>query len=92
VQGRAGLFKHQSLCPQSFPQSDPFLISEFGFKGLIATGSISGRLDEMLDKLVALVTEQLEFTLQAFNNVFQRIVAFSVAMSIVETIAVCTLL
>jgi type II secretory pathway component PulF len=60
------------------------------FKGLIATGSISGRLDQMLDKLVVLVTEQLEFTLQAFNNIFQHIVAFSVAMSIVETIAVCT--
>jgi uncharacterized protein (DUF1800 family) len=26
------LFKHQSLCPQPFTQSDPFPISEFGFK------------------------------------------------------------
>jgi hypothetical protein len=25
------LFKHQSLCPHPFPQSDPFSISEFGF-------------------------------------------------------------
>jgi len=25
VQGRAGLFKHQSLCSQPLPQSDPFL-------------------------------------------------------------------
>ena len=32
VQGRVGLFKHQSLCPQAFPQSDSFLISEFGFR------------------------------------------------------------
>ena len=32
VQGRVGLFKHQSLCPQPFPQSDPFSISEFGVK------------------------------------------------------------
>ena len=24
VQGRVGLFKHQSLCPQPLPQSDPF--------------------------------------------------------------------
>jgi hypothetical protein len=39
---------------------------------------------------VASVTEQLEFTLQAFNNIFQRIVAFSVAMSIVETVIICT--
>ena len=62
------------------------------FKGLIATGSMSGKLDETLDKVVALETQDLEFRLQAFNNVFQRIVAFSVAMSIVETITICTLL
>lgn len=60
------------------------------FKGMIATGSISGKLDQTLTQLVAQVTQQLEFTLQAFNNIFQRIVAFSVAMSIVETVVVCT--
>jgi hypothetical protein len=32
VQGRRGLFKHQSLCHQPFPQSDLFLTSEFGLK------------------------------------------------------------
>ena len=59
------------------------------FKGMIATGSVSGRLDETLAKLVSLETLDLEFRLQAFNNVFQRIVAFCVAMSIVETITIC---
>ena len=34
VQGRAGLFKHQSLCPQLLPQSAPFSISEFGLNAL----------------------------------------------------------
>src|ERR1035437_4095195 len=34
VQGRAGWFKHQSLCPQPFPQSAPFSISEFGLNAL----------------------------------------------------------
>jgi type II secretory pathway component PulF len=62
------------------------------FKGMIATGSVSGRLDETLAKLVALETQDLEFRLLAFNNVFQRIVAFCVAMSIVETLTVCMLL
>jgi type II secretory pathway component PulF len=60
------------------------------FKGLIATGAAGGKLDQSLIQLVASVTEQLEFTLQAFNNIFQRIVAFSVAMSIVETVIICT--
>ena len=68
------------------------ILLEDRFKGLIATGSMSGRLDQTLDKLVALETQDLEFRLQAFNNVFQRIVAFCVAMSIVETITICTLL
>jgi len=62
------------------------------FKGMIATGSVSGRLDETLTKLVALETQDLEFRLQAFNNVFQRVVAFCVAMSIVETLTICLLL
>ena len=31
ARGRAGLFKHQSLCPQPFAQGDPFFTSEFGF-------------------------------------------------------------
>jgi hypothetical protein len=29
------LFNHQSLCPQPFPQSDLFPISEFGFNGRV---------------------------------------------------------
>jgi type II secretory pathway component PulF len=61
------------------------------FKGMIATGSVSGKLEKSLTKLVALVTQQLEFTLQTFNNVFQRVVSFSVAMTIVETVLICIL-
>lgn len=60
------------------------------FKGMIATGSVSGKLEQSLTQLVALVTQQLELTLQTFNNVFQRLVAFSVAMSLVETVVICT--
>lgn len=61
------------------------------FKGMIATGSVSGRLDETLDKLVALETDELEYRLQIFNNFSQRIVALTVALSIAETIAICML-
>lgn len=62
------------------------------FKGLIATGAASGKLDEALLQLVNAATQQLEFTLQSFNNIFQRVVAFSVAMSIAETIWICAAL
>jgi type II secretory pathway component PulF len=62
------------------------------FKGLIATGAASGRLDQALTQLVASVTQQLEFTLQTFNNIFQRVVTFCVAMSIVETLTICIVL
>jgi type II secretory pathway component PulF len=61
------------------------------FKGLIATGSVSGQLEQSLTQLVASVTQQLEFILQSFNNVFQRLVSITVAMSIVETVMICTL-
>jgi hypothetical protein len=40
---------------------------------------------------VETVTQQLEMTLQIFNKFFQRLVAFSVAMSIVETVLICIL-
>jgi type II secretory pathway component PulF len=92
---RRDLLKAREVVQQHGTFEDAFghlTLLEDRFKGLIATGSISGRLDQMLDKLVALVSDQLVFTLQAFNNVFQRIVAFCVAMSIVETLAVCMVL
>ena len=92
---RRDLSKAREVLNQNGTFEDAFgqlTLLEDRFKGLIATGSISGRLDQTLDKVVALETQDLEFRLQAFNNVFQRIVAFSVAMSIVETIAVCLLL
>jgi type II secretory pathway component PulF len=61
-------------------------------KGLIATGADSGKLDQTLTQLVNSVTMQLEFTLQSFNNIFQRVVTFCLAMSIVETLTICIIL
>jgi hypothetical protein len=40
---------------------------------------------------VETATQQLDFSLQLFNRFFQRLVAFSVAMSIVETVLLCVL-
>jgi len=64
---------------------------ETRFKGMIATGAISGQLDRSLSAIVEEATSQLDAALQAFNQVFQRVVAFCVAMSIVETVFPCTL-
>ena len=58
-------------------------------KGLIFTGAVSGKLDETLDHIVEQSTWQLEHKLQLFNQIFQRVVVFAVAMSIVETLLIC---
>jgi len=60
-------------------------------KGLINTGAISGQLDRSLNQIVETATQQLDLTLQIFNQFFQRLVAFSVSMSIVETVLICIL-
>jgi type II secretory pathway component PulF len=60
-------------------------------KAMITTGSISGQLDRSLTRIVEMATQQIETTLQTFNQFFQRLIAFSVAMSIVETVLLCIL-
>lgn len=65
---------------------------EDSYKGLIATGAESGKLDQTLNQIVNSATTQLEFVLQSFNNIFQRAVTLTVAMSIVETLAICIVL
>jgi len=68
--------------------NEPELLDE-DLKGMINTGSLSGKLDESLTQIVEQATWQLDLTLQAFNQVFQRVVALSVAMSIAETVLIC---
>jgi type II secretory pathway component PulF len=58
-------------------------------KGLIHTGTVSGKLDQTLDHIVDQSTWQLDLKLRQFNQIFQRLVVFAVAMSIVETILLC---
>jgi type IV pilus assembly protein PilC len=60
-------------------------------KGMINTGSLSGQLDRCLAHIVETATQQLETTLQIFNQFFQRLVVFSVAMSVAETVLICML-
>jgi type II secretory pathway component PulF len=52
------------------------------YKNQIATASISGRLDECLDRLARQAAEDVEVWLNRFNGVAHRVVAYSVAMSL----------
>ena len=67
------------------------VLLEDDLKAMINSGSLSGQLDRSLTRIVETATRQLELTLQLFNQFFQRLVAFSVAMSIVETVLIGTL-
>ncbi len=58
-------------------------------KNMITTGSLTGQLDQSLAWIVQQAAWRLEISLQVFNRIFQRLVVFSVAMSIVETLLVC---
>ena len=61
------------------------------FKGMIAAGSIGGQLEQSLTHVVELLTQELEVTLKCFNNIFQRVVSLTVALSIAETVMICTM-
>jgi type IV pilus assembly protein PilC len=91
---RQDLLKARRILAQNGTFGDAFekpALLEDDVKGMINTGSISGQLDRSLTQIVATATQQLELTLQIFNQVFQRLVAFTVAMSIVETVLICIL-
>lgn len=91
---RQDLLKARRVIEQNGTIGDAFATSsllEDDFKTLISTGSISGKLDQCLTKIVEKATWQITVQLNIFNRIFQRIVSFSVAMSIVETILICVL-
>ena len=50
---------------------------EDDIKGMIHTGSISGKLDRSLAQIVETATWQLELTLRTFNQFFQRLVTLT---------------
>ena len=60
-------------------------------KGSIGSGALAGQLDRSLESVVQTATSELEVTLTMFNNIFQRLVALTVAMAIVETVYLCIL-
>ena len=91
---RRDLLKARQILAQNGTFGDAFgksALLEDDLKELINTGSISGKLDRSLTQIVETATLQLEMTLWTFNQFFQRLVAFSVAMSIVETVLICIL-
>jgi type II secretory pathway component PulF len=66
-------------------------ILEDRYKSILTTGAASGTLDQSLSLVLDMASQQLAFTLKNFNALFQRIVAFCVAMSVVETIFICVM-
>ena len=87
LQARLSLEAHGSL-EDAFAQ--PALLTD-EFKGILHTGALSGRLDQCLAQIVEKATWQLELSLQIFNQIFQRLVVFCVAMSVIETVLLCIL-
>ena len=68
--------------------NEPVLV-ESRLSGIIATSAMAGQLNSGLDKVVALSTEQLELALDMFNQLFFRVMGYTVAMSIVGTLWFC---
>lgn len=60
------------------------------YKGEIAVGATSGKLDEALDRVADLSDQALAFRLELLNRFLWRVVAFNVAMGIAVTFAMCT--
>jgi general secretion pathway protein F len=91
---RRDLLKVRPVLEQHGTFGDAFEESDLltdDLKGLIRTGSLSGQLDQSLAQIVARAAWQLELSLQTFNQLFQRVVVFCVAMAIVETVLMCVL-
>jgi type II secretory pathway component PulF len=91
---REDLLKARPVLADNGALGDAFAqpaLLEDEIKAQINTGSLSGQLDRCLAQIVTKATWQLELTLETFNRLFQRLVVFCVAMSIVETILLCIL-
>ena len=67
------------------------LLAAAGINVSIAAGALSGHLGTSLDQVVKVESRELEIALEKFNRVFQRLVAFTVAMSLVDAILACVL-
>jgi type II secretory pathway component PulF len=91
---RRDLLNVREILEQNGTFGDAFGTSDLlddDLKGRIYTGSLGGQLDRSLTQIVEQATWQLELSLKAFNQFFQRLVVFCVAMSILETVFVCVL-
>jgi type II secretory pathway component PulF len=91
---RQDLLKARQIMDQNGTFGDAFgtpTLLDDDIKALVNTGSISGKLDQCLAKIVEKATHQIEVQLNLLNQFLQRAVSLTVAMSIVETILVCIL-
>jgi type II secretory pathway component PulF len=89
---RRDLLKARRIMEQNGTFGDAFADSALlgdNLKSMINTGSISGRLDQTLTKVVETATQQLEMSLQIFNQLFQRLIVGLVGLSIIETLWIC---
>jgi type II secretory pathway component PulF len=68
--------------------AEPSFLND-AIKSSIAAGSVSGHLGTSLEQIVRAETMDLELSLEIFNRIFQRLVAYGVAMSVVGTILFC---
>jgi type II secretory pathway component PulF len=80
VLNEGGGFEEAFSVPSSFDDT---------IKGTIAAGALSGHLGKSLEQIVRTETMELEVSLSKFNNLFQRLVAYGVAMSVVGTLLIC---
>lgn len=86
---RRDLLKARAVLEQRGSFADAFgrlALIDSGFKGAIATGCASGRLDQGFASIVDEANARLTVMLNSFNFIFQRVVAFCVTMSIIETL------
>jgi type II secretory pathway component PulF len=68
--------------------NEPVLIED-ELKSSIAAGALSGHLGTSLGQIVKVETAALELSLERFNRIFQRLIAFGVTLSIVGTLLLC---
>ena len=67
---------------------EPLLLEDH-LKSSIAAGALSGHLGSSLDQIIKSQRAELDVKLDLFNRIFYRLVALSVAMSIVGTLLLC---
>ncbi len=72
--------------PEAFEA--PELLDDW-IKGSLATGAISGKLGPSIAQIIKTEAVALESALELFNRILQRLLAYSIVLSIVGTLLFC---